>query len=74
MAGKLTAMQINGDLLKIRDDFMSVTKSVVKLDGDTDESFAERKARGEELFEFCNRYARIQVLAKEGDCTWSTLS
>ena len=67
VAGKLTAMQINGDLLKNRDDFMSVTKSVVKLDGDTDESFAKRKARGEELFEFCNRYARIQVLAKESD-------
>ena len=62
-----SALQLNGETLKIRDDFMSVTKASTRLDTNTEESFAARKARGEVLFEFFMRYARLQVLSKDGD-------
>ena len=66
-SGKISALQINGESLKIRDDFMSVARAVVKSDNDTQEEFDARKARGEELYEFCNRYALLQTLSKEED-------
>lgn len=65
--GQLPALQINGEVLKIRDDFMSVAKAVVKSDSDTQAEFDARKARGEILYEFCNRYALLQTLSKEDD-------
>lgn len=65
--GQSTPLQINGEVLKLRDDFMSVVKAVVKSDEDTGRQFRVRKIRGEELFNFCKRYATIQTLSPDCD-------
>ena len=65
--GRISALQINGESLKIRDDFMSVAKAVVKSDNDTQEEFNVRQTRGEKLYEFCNRYALLQTLSMEDE-------